>query len=155
MTQERYEQAYQHGFVKTVRLLRSRGASRDDAEDVAQAAWLKGWQKLEQLRDEGAIVGWINTIAVNRHRRASLKQTRDQVLLRDVCGQIGIDSAPLDAAKILNHCRPRDRVLFEQQLVGLTTQEIAATQGVTATAIRIRFLRARRAIRVNMTCTAV
>jgi DNA-directed RNA polymerase specialized sigma24 family protein len=36
-----YRQAFRIGFGKTVRLLVSRGASPDRAEDAAQAAWLE------------------------------------------------------------------------------------------------------------------
>jgi DNA-directed RNA polymerase specialized sigma24 family protein len=68
---------------------------------------------------------------------------------------MGIDLAPLDAAKILKFCTPSDRMLFEQQMGGLTTNEIAKKHGVTATAIRIRFLRARRAVRARVEERAV
>jgi DNA-directed RNA polymerase specialized sigma24 family protein len=149
MTQEGYGQAYQRGFTRTVRLLRSRGATLEHAEDFAQAAWLRGWQKLDQLRDEGMIVSWINAIALNYHRRGSQMEARYEAL-PELCGNMGIDVAGLDAAKILNLCRPRDRMLFEQQMGGLTTQEIARKQGVTTTAIRIRFLRARRNARASL-----
>jgi RNA polymerase sigma-70 factor (ECF subfamily) len=149
MTHEAYGQAYQKGFRRTVRVLCSRGAPVDFAEDIAQAAWLRGWQKLDQLRDEGMIASWVNAIAINYHRRGSQIEARYQVL-PELCGHVGIDLAPLDAAKILNLCRPRDRVLFEQQMGGLTTQEIAKKQGVTTTAIRIRLLRARRAVRASL-----
>ncbi len=148
MTQDGYGQAYRQGFSRTVRLLRSRGASIDLAEDFAQAAWLRGWQKLDQLRDEGMVVSWVNTIALNYHRRGGQDQARFQALT-EVCGHIGIDLAPLETAKILEFCRPPERTLFEQQLGGMTTQEIAQKQGVSATAIRIRFLRARRAVRAK------
>jgi DNA-directed RNA polymerase specialized sigma24 family protein len=151
MTQEAYGQAYKQGFVRTVRFLRSRGASLDSAEDFAQAAWMRGWQKLDQLRDEGMIIGWVNAIAINYHRRGSQIEARYQAL-PEICGSVGIDLAPLDAAKILTLCRPPDRRLFEQQMGGLTTQEIAHKQGVSATAIRIRFLRARRAVRASVEC---
>jgi len=149
MTYEGYGQAYQQGFDRTVRLLRSRGVSVDSAEDVAQAAWLQGWRKLDQLRDEGMILNWINTIAINYHRREIRAQAR-YLTLFDVCGGSGPDSARLDSARILTLCRPRDRMLFEQQLDGLTTKEIAKKQGVTTTAIRIRILRARRAVRASI-----
>jgi DNA-directed RNA polymerase specialized sigma24 family protein len=154
MTQEGYGQAYRTGYSRTVRLLRSRGASQDTAEDVAQAAWLRGWQKLEQLRDEGVVVSWVNGIAINYHRRGSQDQARYQAL-PDLCGRVGIDLAPLDAAKILDLCRPRERMLFEQQLGGLTTEEIAKKHGVSPTAIRIRFVRARRAVRAHVEGRAV
>jgi DNA-directed RNA polymerase specialized sigma24 family protein len=154
MTQEGYGQAYQQGFGRTVRILRSRGASAHHAEDVAQSAWLQGWQKLDQLRDEGMIVSWVNAIAINYHRRGSRYEARYQAL-PDLCGHVGIDLAPLDTAKILKFCSPGDRTLFEQQLGGLTTKEIAKKHGVSATAIRIRFLRARRAVRARVELRAM
>jgi DNA-directed RNA polymerase specialized sigma24 family protein len=67
-----------------------------------------------------------------------------------LCCYVGVDLAPLDAAKILNFCQPGDRKLFEYQLGGLTAKEIAKQQGVSATAIRIRLFRARRAVRARM-----
>jgi len=149
MTQEEYGHAYRKGFGVTVRLLLSRGASADCAEDVAQAAWLRGWQKQEQLRDDRLVVSWVNTIALNYHRRSVKNEARYQPL-PELCGHIGIDLAPLDATRILKSCRPPDRTLFEQQLSGFTTKEIANKQGVSETAIRIRFSRARRAVRASV-----
>jgi RNA polymerase sigma-70 factor (ECF subfamily) len=154
MTEEGFGQAYRKGFTGTVRLLRSRGASIDRAEDVAQTAWLQGWQKLGQLRNEAMIGGWINAIAINYHYRRSRQESRFQPLT-ELEGDVGVDPAPLDiarmdAAKILKLCRPGDRILFQHQLSGLNTKEIARKQRVSTTAIRIRLLRARRAVRVNM-----
>jgi DNA-directed RNA polymerase specialized sigma24 family protein len=126
----------------------------DNAEDVAQAAWLQGWQKLNQLRDEGMIVSWVNTIAINYHRRGCRYEARYQALT-DLCGHTGIDVTPLDTDKILKFCRPGDRILFEHQLGGMTTKEIAKKQGVSTTAIRIRLLRARRAVRACVEDRAV
>jgi len=146
MTQEGYGQAFQSGFGKTVRLLRSRGASPDKAEDAAQAAWLRGWERLHQLRDENMVVSWVNTIAINVHRRTSQHEARYESL-PELCGQAGIDLAAIDAARILTLCRPRDRIILEQRMVGLTTEEMAGKQGVSPAAVRIRLLRARRAAR--------
>ena len=58
--------------------------------------------------------------------------------------------AAIDVARILRMCRPRDRILLEQQMSGLTAEEIAQKQGVTKTAIRIRLMRARRAARIRV-----
>ena len=130
-------------------MLRSRGASTHDAEDYAQAAWLQGWQKIHQLRDEGMILSWVNAIAINYHRRGCRREARYQALT-EPCGRIGVDLIPLDTAKILKFCRPDERVLFQHQLGGMTTEEIARQQRVTATAIRVRFLRARRSVRARL-----
>ena len=146
ISQERYGQAYAKGFGRTVRFLCSRGASWATAEDVAQTAWLRGWEQLHQLRDEEKLLSWVNTIAANKHRRASQHDARYQTL-PELHDQGGIDVAAIDAARILTLCRPRDRILFEQQMGGFTTEEIAGQQGVSATAIRIRLMRARRDIR--------
>lgn len=149
MTRETFGQAYQQGFRRTVRFLRSRGASAHSAEDVAQAAWLRGWERLHQLRDERTIVSWVNAIAVNVHRYTIHHEARYQAL-PDLHSSTGIEPARIDAARILTLCRPRDRDLFEQQMRGLTTDEIAAQQGVSTTAIRIRIMRARRAARASL-----
>jgi DNA-directed RNA polymerase specialized sigma24 family protein len=108
MTQEAYGQAYCKGFRKTVGLLRSRGASSDSAEDVAQAAWLRGWQMRQQLRDDRLVVTWVNTIALNYLRLGIKNEARYQPL-PELCGYIGIDLAPLEATRIpqvLQSARP-------------------------------------------------
>jgi DNA-directed RNA polymerase specialized sigma24 family protein len=68
LTRERYGEAYQKGFDLTVRFLLSRGAWRDNASEVAQAAWARGWEHLIQLRNERLVLTWVNTIALNLYR---------------------------------------------------------------------------------------
>ena len=68
MTKEGYGQAYQRGFELTVRFLLSRGVQRDNAREVAQAAWVRAWERLSQLRDDNLVVTWVNTIALNVYR---------------------------------------------------------------------------------------
>ena len=149
MTQEGYGQAYQKGYKRTVRLLQSRGASPDTAEDFAQAAWLRGWEKVDQLRDDQMVIGWVNAIAINCLRGGFQDPDRNRELA-DVCGQVCLDLAPIDAARILKFCGPRDRLLFEQKLGGPTTEEIAMKHGVSTATVRVRYLRARRAVRANV-----
>lgn len=147
MTCDEYGQMYQKGFLRTVRLLQGRGASANHAEDLAQTAWLQGWRKLDQLRDLSLLTGWINTIAMNFHRREGAREARFEELSGLEPSHV-VDSVSdrLDVAKVLNVSRPRDRMLFQQQLDGLTIQEIAHQLGLTPTATRIRLLRARRAV---------
>jgi RNA polymerase sigma-70 factor (ECF subfamily) len=61
-----------------------------------------------------------------------------------------MDIAAIDAVRVLNSCRPGERALLEHQLIGATVEEIAQVTGVTRTAIRLRLLRARRAVRVRL-----
>jgi len=149
MTRDGYGLAYQKGFDLTIRFLLSRGAQREHAMEIAQGAWVRGWERLHQLRDEATVVTWVNTIALNAYRRVMRREAPAQEL-PEIVSPHGIDIAAIDINRILNYCRPSERVLFEQQMYGATTEEIARKQGVTETAIRIRLLRARRATRSRL-----
>ena len=58
MTREGYGLAYQKGFDITVRFLLSRGAQREYTTEVAQSAWVRGWEQLHQLRDDAKVLIW-------------------------------------------------------------------------------------------------
>jgi DNA-directed RNA polymerase specialized sigma24 family protein len=146
MTRDEYGQAYQVGFESTIRLLLSRGAESDRAREVAQAAWTRGWERLSQLRNDRLVRIWVNTIALNVYRSVLRREPAYQPL-PELSAKAGVNFAAIDIARILKICRPCDRVLLEQHMRGLTTEEIALEQGATETAIRIRLLRARRAAR--------
>ncbi len=146
MTRDEYGYAYQRGFDLTVRLLLSRGAPRDRAMEAAQAAWARGWERLEQLRNESLVVTWVNTIALNAYRSILRNEPAYQTL-PELSSRVGINIAAIDLSRILNVCRPCDRALLEQQMHGVTAEEIARNQGVSETAVRIRMLRARRSAR--------
>ena len=145
MTRDSYGDAYQSGFPHTVRFLISRGVPGNAAQEVAQSAWTKGWEKRGQLRNDGMVVTWVNAIAMNAYRGIRRKEPCYQVLKELRAPDPSL--AAIDVGRILGFCRPRDRTLLEQQMQGFTTREIARREGVTATAIRIRLLRARRRVR--------
>jgi DNA-directed RNA polymerase specialized sigma24 family protein len=147
MTREEYGQAYERGFDLTVRFLLSRGAYPNDrVAEAAQAAWSRGWEKLSQLRDPDLVVTWVNTIALNNFRKCLRRELLSEIL-PEATSQAGINTAAIDVGRILKNCRPSVRKLLEQQLSGVTVEEIARQHGITETAARIRLLRARRAAR--------
>lgn len=146
MTREGYGQAYQYGFDLTLRFLRSRGVPSERASEVTQAAWAKGWERLEQLQNESMVVTWVNAIALNAYRRVARSEPVWQGL-PDLRTRPAVNLAAIDMARILKVCGPGDRALLEQQMKGLTPREIARMRGVPESAIRIRLLRARRAAR--------
>ena len=150
MNTEGYGQAYQRGFDLTVRFLLARGLQRENAREVAQAAWVRGWERLSQLRDDALVVTWVNTIALNVYR-GSLRREPLNLAAADVRDKtVAIDLAAIDMARILGFCVPRDRQLLQQCLTGASMAEIASQQGVSETAIRIRLLRARRHARCRV-----
>ena len=147
MTREEYGDIYQAARDRTIRFLLSRGAAPALAPDIAQSAWMRGWERLSQLRDPRMIVTWVNSIALNQYRRAIRTERLQQEIQPSIQDKRGVNSAAIDIARILRACRPPDRKLLEAQMMGVTAKEIAREQGLTETAVRIRFLRARRSAR--------
>ncbi len=68
MTRNEYGFAYCKGLRLTIQFLCSRGLSIDAAEENAQAAWAKGWERLGQLRDSNMVFVWMNSVALKIHR---------------------------------------------------------------------------------------
>ena len=131
-----------------MRFLLSRGVAGTMADDLAQSAWLRGWERLSQLRDENMLVTWINTIAINQFRRAIRTERLRHALQQPLDEKsTHINLAAIDVAKVLNLCRSPDRALLEAQMVGVTAKEMAQTQGLTEASVRVRFFRARRSAR--------
>jgi RNA polymerase sigma factor (sigma-70 family) len=144
MTTEEYGNAYKKGHVLTTRLLIARGLSWDDAQETSQAAWVRGWEKRSQLRDSKTVVKWINTIALNMYR-TSLR--REPVLeeLPELVAPPERHLEAIDVQLILQTCKKTDRIVLQSfYLEDRRTEEIARTQGSTASAVRLRLLRARR-----------
>jgi len=139
--------AYENGSGRTVRFLVSRGVPQEHAQDIAQTAWMRGWERLYQLRDERLLSTWINSIALNTYRRAVYRDRLFQHLSESVRAESSINESAIDLSRIMSSCRPEDRSLLEAHLAGVTPEEIAAADGVSQVAVRVRLLRARRAAR--------
>ena len=153
MTEEEYGRAFLKGYDVTVRLLVSRGVPGDWAREVAQSAWVRGWERLSQLRSDNLVVTWVNAIALNVYRRFVRKETVYQIL-PDLVSDRTVNLAAIDVAQILRGCCLRDRTLLRQQMSGFTAKELAQQDGVTETAVRLRLLRARRAARARVLAPA-
>jgi RNA polymerase sigma factor (sigma-70 family) len=147
VTREQYGNAYEQGSARTVRFLVSRGVPREHALDITQTAWLRGWERLYQLRNEKLLSTWINSIALNTYRRAVYRDRLFQRLNESVQAETCINETAIDLSLIMSSCRPEERALLEAHLAGLTPEEIAAADGVSQVAIRVRLWRARRAAR--------
>jgi RNA polymerase sigma-70 factor (ECF subfamily) len=150
MTTEEYGTAYKNGYARTTRLLVTRGLSWDNAQETAQAAWAKGWEKRAQLRDATTLMKWINTIALNMFRTG----LRREVLLQELPELAAPPErhlAAIDVQFILQTCTKNERtVLRSYYLEDCKTEEIARAQGLSVTAVRLRLLRARRAVAKNL-----
>jgi len=152
MYREEYAEAFQTGYGATRRFLISRGAPLDEAEEIAQAAWARGWEYRDQLRDPGLVGYWVNSIARNLFRarfRAPIA-----VPLDDLDPAYAFDTDAIELGRLLDRCSRRDRALLEKTLEGYSAEEIAQTAGITSTGIRVRLLRVRQALRQKIAVAA-
>jgi RNA polymerase sigma factor (sigma-70 family) len=143
-----YAEAFETGYGATRRFLLAHGAALDDAEEIAQAAWVRGWECREQLRDPGMVGFWVNSIARNLYRarfRAPLATPIDSVNV-----SYSMDLESLELRRLLDRCGGRDRNLLERNLEGYSAEEIAREAGITSTGIRVRLLRIRNMLREQL-----
>jgi DNA-directed RNA polymerase specialized sigma24 family protein len=88
------------------RFLISRGAQTDVAQEAAQAAWARGWERLEQLQNEQLVIMWVNTIALNAYRWILRSDSRHHPL-PELTSTLTFDLAAIDIDRVLRFCRPR------------------------------------------------
>jgi DNA-directed RNA polymerase specialized sigma24 family protein len=118
--------------------------SWDGAQETAQAAWVKGWEKRGQLRDSKTVVRWINTIALNIFR-TNLRREPFLEELPELAAPLERHLAAIDVQLILKTCKKTDRIVLQSYyLEDHRTEEIARAQGSSETAVRLRLFRARR-----------
>jgi RNA polymerase sigma factor (sigma-70 family) len=152
MKRTEYAKAFETGFPATRRFLLSRGAAVEEAEEIAQAAWARGWEFRDQLRDPGLVGFWVNSIARNLFRarfRAKVLAPMDGV---EAPYQMNLEEIELH--RLLERCSGRDRHLLEQSLEGYSAEEIARVEGITSTGIRVRLLRIRQSLRQQLAVSA-
>lgn len=64
-TAEEYAESYTNNFEFTKRYLLKQGCNADLAEEVAQHAWARAWEKKDQFKGTARIDTWVATIARN------------------------------------------------------------------------------------------
>src|SRR5271154_2191005 len=102
MQPDDYAEAFETGYNATRRFLLARGAPIEDAEEIAQAAWVRGWEYREQLRDPGLVGFWVNSIARNLFRarfRAPI-----QVEIEDNSAAYTLDLDAIEVGRLLDRC---------------------------------------------------
>ena len=147
-----YGDAFTTGYAVTRRFLLGLGAPIDDAEEIAQAAWVRGWEYRDQLRDARLIGFWVNSIARNLLRARFRRPLTTRI--EDLSPSYTMDLEALELRRLLECCPRRDRALLERSLQGFSAEEIARVVGITSTGIRVRLLRIRQSLRDRMSQAA-
>lgn len=152
MTHQEFEHAYTDHFSLTRRFLLSRGMGAPRAEELAQAAWSKAWERRSQLRELSSVAAWVNTIALNL-LRGELRKAAPQLELEDRDEPVRSSvEQHVDAEKALAALSAEDRNLMLLHVVaGLTSKEIASQSKLSAVAVRVRLHRAKIQLRKRFT----
>ena len=149
LTADCFAQAYSTGVRKTAYLLYSRGLGWDLAQEIAQAAWVRGWERRRQLRESGMLSTWVNSIALNLHR------TERRHPWQALPPELALPPARLDGLEVerlLAHCSPADRELLVQRyLENWSLSEIALHQGgCLESTIRVHLFRAKAKLQAHL-----
>ncbi|MBI1357568.1 MAG: sigma-70 family RNA polymerase sigma factor [Acidobacteria bacterium] len=143
-----YTEVFDEGFRGTVRFLSSKGIGEDLAEELAQSAWARGWERRSQIREISAIPYWVNSIALNMLRRHVQHPSNQMRELMDREASSVDAMLHLDVKRVLSSCETFDRRLLEMfYLEGLSSSEIGKKLNEKAMTIRVRLHRLRKRIR--------
>lgn len=153
METSEYAVAFESGFAATRRFLLSRGAGIDEADEIAQAAWVRGWEYRKQLRDPSLVSFWVNSIARNLFRARFRSAPHTGLDGVDPSYSMGLEKE-IDLNRMLDRCPGKDRALIEKSLSGYSAEEIAETEGISSTGIRVRLLRIRQNLRQEFALAA-
>ena len=152
LTPQEFTEAYERSYSRTVRFIQSRGVTPDVAEEVAQSAWVRGWERQEQLQSASAILPWINSIALNALRGYFRKQGRAPQLSEKVQSEIPAnESISLDERhdlqQLLVRCKPEEQqLLWAYWGEGFTSKEIASQLSIKPVSVRVRIGRISQAL---------
>jgi DNA-directed RNA polymerase specialized sigma24 family protein len=148
MNQQLFADAYEIGFVKTVRFLQCKGACVEEAEEIAQSAWVRGWEAREQLKSDERVIPWVNSIAYHRFCNDRRRLARRTTLKEVTDSSAAPKTAPVDAGALLSKCSNLDRTLLEERYYNdLSMNEIGSRHGMTAGAVRVRIHRCQSSLR--------
>jgi RNA polymerase sigma factor (sigma-70 family) len=151
---ERYGSAFEDGgFRRTITVLRGIGANPDLAEELAQAAWARGWERLGQLQDPGSVVEWVTSIAVRMFWDFVLKNRRISPLLTlgfEPHVAPSINLAAIDVDRALD-CPRQKKLVNAVYMEGQSADELAMSLGISVGAVHHRLSRARARLRRQMT----
>ena len=153
--QDQFAAAYRLGFSRTVRFLQSSGVQHELAEEIAQAAWSRGWECRAQLKNPAALGIWVNSIAKNLLRVDYRRRKTVEELTED-SATIAASTDTTALAELLSHCTDEDRTLLVRHYMeGWSSNELAPALGISPVSVRVRLLRIKNALRESLNLSGI
>ena len=160
---EAKRELYDRSADRIYRLLLRMTGNHDDAFDLAQEAYVKGFEQIEKFDGRSAIATWFYRIAVNEalqfFRRGKREQRKREQLAGTAAqspearnpGSVDRSTMKMDVADALAAVEPDDRaILLLRYQEGLDYDALAKVLDCPAGTIASRLNRARRRIREKL-----
>jgi RNA polymerase sigma-70 factor (ECF subfamily) len=134
----------------------------DDAAEATQDAYLKAWRALGGFRGDAMFTTWLYRVAANtaisKHRTRTRRRTHETGIGDEVLGQIASSSSTETSATSKIEVAALERALARlpehyrsavvlRDVYGLSIQEIAKQQRISATAAKVRVHRGRKKLK--------
>lgn len=154
-SQDQFAAAYRLGFSRTVRFLQSSGVQYELAEETAQAAWSRGWERRGQIRNPAAVSIWVNSIAKNL-LRADFRRRKFVEEITEASATVRASTDSTALAELLSYCSEEDRTLLVRHYMeGWSSNELAPALGITPVSVRVRLLRIKNSLRESLQVSGV
>jgi len=132
-----FADAYEIGLPTLTRFLLKRGLNSDTARELAQAAWVKAWEHIPELRNLESLRWWTTAIAINLMHDAVKRRNRWQSLEKVSPAFQPSLLATIATEQILSMCTETERALLRRYYVdGQSMREIASEEGCSELATR-------------------
>jgi RNA polymerase sigma factor (sigma-70 family) len=151
LNQDGFASFFHQRYSGTVVLLVTMGASRADAEDIAQETMIAAWQKWESIREPAA---WVRTIAARKLWKINRQQLTaaqlDEGIAQPAASEPDLAVFSEEQQRVLSLLRQlpaAQRVITALYYDGLTAEEIAAATGRPAATVRSHLRHARKTLK--------
>lgn len=135
--------------------------TREDAEEIAQDAFIQAFQALPSFSQEAKFTTWFYRIVFNAalmFKRKNRIQTEDievsqsaQFVLADTANELKISEQRQYIQKALNHLSPDDVAMITLfYLKEQSLEEIAQVVGISAETVKVKLCRARKRLAETM-----
>jgi len=145
-----FEEFFETERTKLFRALLLMTHDAGDAEEIAQEAFCRLWERWEDVRSLDDPTGYLFRTAMNVHRsryRRALRAAKRAIHQRDDVDPFEQVAAHDEAVRLLVQLTPRQRVaVVLTQLVGYSSDEASAVMGVRSGTVRALVSQARAAL---------
>jgi len=130
--------------------------SREDVEDLSQEAFIRLFDKIDRVRPDDNVAGWVSRVTINVCYDRLRKLRREKLAFEEYRGQPSPPSAPGPGDyewvwSAVNTLDSKLRIpLLLKEVEELSIKEISDIMGLSISNVKIRLYRARKKLAVML-----